>query len=121
LDPANPRRFLPTPATSIPVLLQTYDTIRRFRSQKVRFTSREMGRILSGNEPGLSLEPAELRDRLFDRLRWIYDYDQQQQVDDAFLLFEQTSVCGGAIVSVASRLNDDHYLGLAIPKAISSP
>lgn len=101
LDPANPRRFPPTPATTIPVLLQTYDTIRRFRSQKVCFTSREMGRILSGNEPGLNLDPTELRGQLVDRVRWIYDYDQQQQVDDAFLLFDQ-------LRSAAERSSQQH-------------
>ena len=101
LDPAHTRRFPQSPAKTIPILLQTYDTVRRFRSQKVAFTSRELGRILSGNQPGCSQDVTELRDRLANRLNWIYDYDQRQQVHDAFLLFEQ-------LQSAAERPSPQH-------------
>lgn len=72
----------------------SYDTVRRFRTQKVVTTSAETGRLISGNEPGVTMEAPELRVRLKDREDWIWDCDQQQQAKDAFQIFEEAQIAG---------------------------
>ncbi|KAL4815780.1 hypothetical protein BDW67DRAFT_185499 [Aspergillus spinulosporus] len=81
-----------SPSQTILLALQAYDTVRRFRTQKVVTTSAETGRLISGNEPGVTMEAPELRVRLKDREDWIWDCDQQQQVKDAFQIFEEAQI-----------------------------
>lgn len=92
LDPAIKSHYLPTPQEAVPYLLQVYDTIRRFRSQKVVTTSRQTGRISTCSKPGVGNTAAEIRNALQGRQHWIWDHDQEQQVKDAFQLFGKTSV-----------------------------
>lgn len=87
LDPAQEGSSL-SPAEVSLLVLQSYDTVRRFRSQKVVVTSRETGRLISGNEPGVGLGAAEMREKLTGRQDWIWHIDQEQQVKDAMLIFE---------------------------------
>ncbi|MCJ1443727.1 MAG: hypothetical protein MMC23_004227 [Stictis urceolatum] len=75
-------------AVIIPLVLQAYDTTRRFRTQKVVISSREAGQLLSGNEIGLELYAANIRRRMEGRQNWIWDLDQEGQIKDAMLLFE---------------------------------
>ncbi|KAL3430238.1 hypothetical protein BDV09DRAFT_199854 [Aspergillus tetrazonus] len=85
-------RLLGNPSQTILLALQAYDTVRRFRTQKVVTTSAETGRLISGNEPGVTMEAPELRVRLKDREDWIWDCDQQQQAKDAFQIFEEAQI-----------------------------
>ncbi|KAL2871750.1 uncharacterized protein BJX67DRAFT_377485 [Aspergillus lucknowensis] len=78
-----------SPSETIQLVFQAYDTVRRFRTQKVVTTSAEAGRVLSGNEPGATMEAADIRERRKDRLNWIWNCDQRQQVKDAFQIFEE--------------------------------
>ncbi|CRG86672.1 hypothetical protein PISL3812_03682 [Talaromyces islandicus] len=89
LDPARESIAALTPAQATPLIFQAYDTVRRFRSQKVVTTSAETGRLLSGNEPRVSLHAKDIHARLTDREHWIFECDQEQQVKDARLVFEQ--------------------------------
>lgn len=77
------------------LIFQAYDTVRRFRSQKVVTTSAETGRLLTGNEPGVTMHAADIRERLTDRERWIFDCDQAQQVKDALQLFDEAETALG--------------------------
>nr|POF02488.1 6-methylsalicylic acid decarboxylase ata [Quercus suber] len=92
LDPARPKRFPFTRAQTVKVILQAYDTVRRFRSQKVINVSAETARFLTGNEPGVGMGAAELREHLTGRQHWIWDCDQVQQAKDAMLVFEEAEI-----------------------------
>ncbi|MCJ1324710.1 hypothetical protein MMC10_001372 [Thelotrema lepadinum] len=88
LDPSTRSSHSLSTNQTIPLILQAYDTTRRFRSQKVVIASNESGRILTGNEPGVGLGASEINKRTEGRLRWIWDLDQEQQVRDTFQVFE---------------------------------
>jgi salicylate hydroxylase len=77
-----------SPAEKSLLILQSYDTVRRFRTQKVVTSSLETGRLIAGNEPGVGSGAAELREKLTGRQDWIWLIDQEQQVKDSMLLFE---------------------------------
>ena len=94
LDPAARGTYPSTVQRTVPLILQAYDTVRRLRSQKVVTVSREMGRIISCNEPGVGDTATELRKALEHRQRWIWDIDQQQQVKDAFQIYESIRAAG---------------------------
>jgi salicylate hydroxylase len=89
LDPARESIYALSAAETTLLVFQAYDTVRRFRSQKVVTTSAETGRLLTGNEPGVTMRAADIRERLTDREHWIFDCDQVQQVKDAMQLFEE--------------------------------
>ena len=78
----------PTAQHIVPWILQAYDTVRRFRSQKVTTTSLENGRILSGNDPSVGDRAADIRKASAPRQEWIISLDQEQQVKDACQIFE---------------------------------
>jgi salicylate hydroxylase len=88
LDPANGRTYPQTPQRTITLVLQAYDAVRRFRSQKVVVTSREMGRIITGAEPSVGLDLERMRQRLEGRQDWIWRDDTWKQVEDGLLIFE---------------------------------
>jgi salicylate hydroxylase len=88
LDPRNVLTYPKTPQRTIPLVLQAYDAVRRFRSQKVVVTSREMGRIISGTEPSVGLDLEKMRQRLEGRQDWIWRDDTWKQVEDGLLMFE---------------------------------
>jgi salicylate hydroxylase len=69
--------------------LQCFDAVRRLRSQKVVVRSGEMARLLSCTEEGVGMTQAEMYRALDGKLRWIYDGDQEEQVQDACMLFER--------------------------------
>lgn len=70
------------------LVFQAYDTVRRYRSQKIVTTSHEVARIYTGNEPGVGERAADIRERLKDSQDWIWNCNQEQQVKDALQLFE---------------------------------
>nr|QCF41210.1 CcxS [Bipolaris sorokiniana] len=88
-DPARQSESPFTKQETVRAVLQACDTTRRFRSQKVVVTSSEVGRLLSGNEPGITMEAAPMFEALKDKMHWIWDADVEQQVKDARLLFEE--------------------------------
>lgn len=67
---------------------QAFDSVRRFRSQKVVTTSFESGQILSSNIPGKDTKMTSLSQFLSGRQDWIWDCDQEQQVKDTMQLFD---------------------------------
>ena len=88
-DPARESIYPLGAVETTQLAFQAYDTVRRFRSQKVVTTSAETGRLLTGNEPGMTMRAADIRARLTDREHWIFDCDQAQQVKDAMQVFEE--------------------------------
>jgi salicylate hydroxylase len=89
LDPARQSIYPLSAVKTVPLVFQAYDTVRRFRSQKVVTNSAETGRVLTGNERGVTMRAADIRERLKDREDWIFECDQAKQVRDAMLLFEE--------------------------------
>lgn len=71
------------------LVLQAFETARRFRSQRVVTSSSEMARLVTGNEEGGPTRAADLRERVKGRLDWIWDEDQERQVKEAYLIFEE--------------------------------
>lgn len=94
LDPGQRCRSMPTALQAAPHILQVYDTVRRFRSQKVVTTSRENGRILTCLDPAAGNRAEGLRKALQGRQDWIWDFDQEQSIKDAFQLFEEIKDSG---------------------------
>jgi salicylate hydroxylase len=92
LDPARESIHPLTTTEATLMIFQAYDTVRRFRSQKVVTTSAESGRLLSGNEPGVSLHAKDIHARLTDREQWIFEHDQVQQVKDAMQVFDEAEL-----------------------------
>ena len=90
LDPAatTPTATTTAAAPTVARVLQTYDAVRRFRSQKVCVTSRETGRMISGNEPGVGASAAALGAALAGRQDWIWGLEPATQVHDAMLIYE---------------------------------
>jgi salicylate hydroxylase len=89
LDPERLTRNKFSKAQSIRLALQSFDSVRRLRSQKVVVRSAEMGRILSCTEEGVGMSQDEMYRNLDGKLWWIYDGDQEEQVRDACMLFER--------------------------------
>ncbi|EED13805.1 monoxygenase, putative [Talaromyces stipitatus ATCC 10500] len=71
------------------LIFQAFGTVRRHRSQKFQTTSSETGRILTGAEPGVSMKAADMSKRMDGRQDWMWNYDQEMQVKDAMLIFEE--------------------------------
>ncbi|KAK4497825.1 hypothetical protein PRZ48_010479 [Zasmidium cellare] len=94
LDPAQRCKSMPTAISAAPHILHVFDTVRRFRSQKVVTTSRETGRILTCLEPGIGSDAASLRKALQGRQDWIWDFDQERSVKDAYQLFDEIKDAG---------------------------
>jgi salicylate hydroxylase len=96
LDPAKvcTYKYPQKPQRIIPLALQAYDAVRRFRSQKVVVTSREMGNIISGAEPNTGLDIEKMRQRLDGREDWIWRDDTWKQVEDGLLMFEALRAAG---------------------------
>jgi salicylate hydroxylase len=74
---------------TVRAVLQACDTTRRVRRQKVVVTSSDVSRLLSGNEPGITMEAVLMLEALKENMHWIWDVDMEQQVKDARLLFEE--------------------------------
>lgn len=89
LDPERVSKSSLSMAQSVDIALQTFDTVRRLRSQKVVVRSAEIGRLLSGNEPGVNMSQEEMSRILEGKFWWIYDGNQEEQLKDAGLLFER--------------------------------
>lgn len=89
LDPERRAKNKFSRATSIRLALQSFDTVRRLRSQEVVVRSAEMGRLLSCTEEGVGMSQDEMYRNLDGKLWWIYDGDQEEQVRDTCMLFER--------------------------------
>lgn len=89
LDPDRRAQNNFSKSQSIQLALQSFDTVRRLRSQKVVARSAEMGRLLSCTEEGVGMSQEEMYRNLDGKLWWIYDGDQEEQVRDACMLFER--------------------------------
>lgn len=89
LDPKLRSPAMPTAALTIPSILQAYDTIRRFRSQKVVTTSRETGRMITCLDPEAGDRAETMRKAMQGRQDWIWDFDQERSVKDAFQIFDE--------------------------------
>ncbi|KAH8712047.1 hypothetical protein GQ44DRAFT_625943, partial [Phaeosphaeriaceae sp. PMI808] len=89
LDPERMARNKFSRTQSIRLALQSFDSVRRLRSQKVVVRSAEMCRLLSCTEEGASMSQDEMNRNLDGKLRWIYDGDQEEQVRDVCMLFER--------------------------------
>lgn len=89
LDPERMARNKFSKAQSVRLALQSFDSARRLRSQKVVVRSAEMGRLLSCTEEGVGVGRDEMYRNLDGKLRWIYDGDQDEQMRDACMLFER--------------------------------
>ncbi|TVY84590.1 6-methylsalicylic acid decarboxylase atA [Lachnellula suecica] len=88
-DPTKKSIYRFSPVETTKLVLEVYDTVRRFRSLKIATKSSETGRILTGAEPGVSMNAADIRDQMKGRQDWVWDCDQEGQVKDAYLLFEE--------------------------------
>jgi salicylate hydroxylase len=89
LDPERQTKNKFSKAQSIQLALQSFDTVRRLRSQKVVVRSAELGRLYSCTEEGVGPSRDEMYRNVYGKLRWIYDGDQEEQVRDACMLFER--------------------------------
>lgn len=87
------------------LIFQAFDTVRRPRSQKVQTTSSETGRILTGAEPGVSMKAADMSERMDGRQDWMWNYDQEMQVKDAMLIFEEVEWSRARIAANSICLN----------------
>ncbi|KAG9230004.1 putative monooxygenase [Amylocarpus encephaloides] len=88
-DPAREKRLPLSTVETTHLIFQAFDTVRRHRSQKVQTTSSETGRILTGAEPGVSMKASDMSARMNGRQDWMWNYDQEGQVKDAMLIFEE--------------------------------
>ena len=66
--------------------LKAFDAIRRPRTQRIVESSRHTGRILSGLEEGVGLDPDKMRDALASRWDYIYDFDIREHGEQALAL-----------------------------------
>jgi salicylate hydroxylase len=88
LDPTRYTKSHLQAAVIAEISFRAYDTVRRYRSQKVVTTSHEVPRIYTGNEPGVGERAADIEERLKGSQDWIWDCDQERQVKDAIQLFD---------------------------------
>ncbi|EFX00868.1 mannitol 1-phosphate dehydrogenase [Grosmannia clavigera kw1407] len=99
LDPERLARNKFSKAQSVRLALQSFDSVRRLRTQKVVVRSAEMGRLLSCTEEGVGSSQAEMYRHLEGKLWWIYDGNQEEQVRDACLLFERAEFAAAQATS----------------------
>ena len=74
----------------IPFAFAAYDQVRRPRSQKVVTTSREAGRLGAFEEEGVGSNIEKVRERLSNRMHWIWNRDMVAQNAEAVRLFEES-------------------------------
>ncbi|KAF2648246.1 FAD/NAD(P)-binding domain-containing protein [Lophiostoma macrostomum CBS 122681] len=65
---------------------QVYDAVRRPRSQQIAESSRKTGRILSGIDENIGLDPIKMHDALKDRWAFIHDFDLDGHINDALTM-----------------------------------
>lgn len=106
LDPERLARSNLSRKQSIQVALQSFDSVRRLRSQKVVVRSAEMGRLMSCTEEGVGMGQHEMQRHLQGKVKWIYDGDQDEEVRDACMLFERAEFAAGQNVLRARSLGD---------------
>jgi len=70
-------------ASDIPRAFGVYDAVRRPRSQKLVTTSREGGLLYDMEQQGIGEDVEKIKDRLTERMKWIWEFDLQAHVDEA--------------------------------------
>ncbi len=66
---------------------KAYDAVRRERTQKLVTTSRDAGTLYEFQKPGVGDDVDKARADLDGRMRWVWDLDMQQHVEEAKKLF----------------------------------
>ncbi|KAF1979207.1 FAD/NAD(P)-binding domain-containing protein [Bimuria novae-zelandiae CBS 107.79] len=72
----------------IPRLLHVYNEARRPRTQRIAKSSRQTGRILSGIDEDVGLDPGRMREALKDWWSFIYDFDLDAHIASAVKALE---------------------------------
>lgn len=62
---------------------QAYDAVRRPRAQRVVTTSKDNGDLLCLSYEGVEDDAEKLKETCNERLRWLWDLDVQEQVENA--------------------------------------
>ncbi|GKZ30146.1 hypothetical protein AbraIFM66950_008005 [Aspergillus brasiliensis] len=68
-----------------------YDAVRRPRTQQLVRTSRDAGMLYECQKEGVWDDVAKIREDLDMRMRWIWDLDVEQHLQDALDVFHATS------------------------------
>ncbi|GKZ26423.1 hypothetical protein AbraIFM66951_004927 [Aspergillus brasiliensis] len=68
-----------------------YDAVRRPRTQQLVRTSRDAGMLYECQKEGVWDDVAKIREDLDMRMRWIWDLDVEQHLQDALDVFNATS------------------------------
>ncbi|OOF96805.1 hypothetical protein ASPCADRAFT_206961 [Aspergillus carbonarius ITEM 5010] len=67
-----------------------YDTVRRPRTQRLVRTSRDAGRLYQCQKEGVEDDVEKIRANLDERMRWIWDLDVEQHLEEALNVFRQS-------------------------------
>ena len=78
-------------ADQVQSALKVYDRLRRPRTQRIAASSRETGRILSGREKSVGLDPEKMRDALASRWDYIYDFDLKKHREESVMALKGLS------------------------------
>lgn len=70
-------------------VFMTYDAVRRPRTQKLVTTSRDAGCLYEFQKPGIGDNVEALRGDLDGRMRWVWDIDLPQHLEEAKMLFRE--------------------------------
>lgn len=75
--------------SQLEVVFMAYDAVRRPRTQKLVTTSRDAGCLYEFQKPGVGDDVEALRGDLDGRMRWVWDIDLLQHLEEAKKLFRE--------------------------------
>jgi salicylate hydroxylase len=62
-------------------ILNVYDKVRRSRTQRIAQSSRITGKILSGIDEEVGLDPIKMHDALKDRWNYIHNFNLDEHIE----------------------------------------
>ena len=65
-------------SAQIEAVLKAYDAVRRPRTQRIAESSRKSGRILTGIEAGIGLDPDKMKQPIHDLWDYILNFDLEE-------------------------------------------
>lgn len=75
----------------VPNALAAYDQIRRPRAQRVVSTSREVGQMMSMQQPGIGDNVEKMREKFDTRMHWIWHRDLVAQNEAAVKIVDEAA------------------------------
>ena len=73
-------------------VFKAYDTVRRPRTQRLVTTSRDAACLYEFQKDGILDDPGAARSNLDGRMRWVWDIDLEEHLQEAISIFEQGRV-----------------------------